>query len=283
MSKDNTTPKEVQQKVFEKIVKKGKKQIEKRGKILERLEIQYMPITDIKPNEYNPNRQNEHDFELLVKSMEEDGFTQPIICLPDRTIVDGEHRWRAAETLGFTEIPVVIVEMTPEQMRIATLRHNRARGSEDVDLTTEVLRDLEELGALNWAQDSLMLDDLEITRLLEDIKVTDELAADEFSQAWEPVERDLDDDHDTTEARIVKTSSGQEITTALSRRALSDKRVREKLIKEAKTDEEREMRQKDTNFYHLSLMFSGEEAKIVKKTLGSEPAEKIVQMCKKES
>src|SRR3990167_3334570 len=107
---------------------KGKKEIEKKANMLKELRIEYVPVESIHPNEYNPNRQSEHDFELLQRSMKDDGFTQPIIVQknPDGSssgiIVDGEHRWKAAKAIGYKEIPVVFVDMTVEQMRISTLR-----------------------------------------------------------------------------------------------------------------------------------------------------------------
>ena len=76
--------------------------------------------------------------------------------------------------------------MGEAQAKIATLRHNRARGSEDIQMATDVLRDLESLGALDWAADSLDMDDTELQRLLEDIPAAESLAGDEFSEAWAP-------------------------------------------------------------------------------------------------
>ena len=58
---------------------RGRKVIEKTNLRLETLTIEYLASSEITPNTYNPNRQSEHDFELLCKSMREDGFTQPII------------------------------------------------------------------------------------------------------------------------------------------------------------------------------------------------------------
>ncbi len=148
-------------------IKKGKKAIEKQFNTLEALKVFYIPHDLISPNHYNPNRQSEFEFELLIKSMSEDGFTQPIVTrplftdvmacealgLPEGTrhtdidwlaaayklnsgfmVVDGEHRWKASATLGYKEVPCVVTYMTDAQMRIATLRHNRARGSEDIEL-----------------------------------------------------------------------------------------------------------------------------------------------------
>lgn len=281
----NTTPEATQKAVTEKIIKKGKKEIEKKNVSLKELAIEYVSVDSIKPNNYNPNRQSEHDFELLLKSMEEDGFTQPIIVQQStKMIVDGEHRWRAATVLGYTEIPVVFVEMTPEQMRIATLRHNRARGSEDLELSVQVLRDLQELGALDWAQDSLMLSDDEINRLLDDIPVPEALANDDYSQSWEPSELSDEDNHitDTSSRQVDGTTHGGEMITAASSKAVETIKERQALIQVAKNEEEREMARQQTKLYRVSLIFANEEAEIIEKVLGKEPALKLLELCKKE-
>jgi len=271
----NTTPEETQERVAEKVIKKGKKEVDKKIKTLQQLEVTYVSVTELRPNLYNPNRQDDFEFELLCRSMKEDGFTQPIIALKDGTIVDGEHRWRAATTIGFKEIPVVYVDMSPEQMRIATLRHNRARGSEDMDLSVQVLRDLEQLGAMEWAMDSLQLNQDEVDRLLEDVPVPELLAAEEFSPAWVPGETD-----EAVSQGL--TMKGEGIGESASRKAVIDIRERERLLKEAKTQEQRMQIQKEKQIYRLSLIFSDKEAEIVKSILGKEPANKILELCKKE-
>jgi len=270
----NTTPEETQRRVSEKIVKRGKSAVEKKNRILQRLRVEYVAIDQVKPNPYNPNRQDEHDFELLCRSMEEDGFTQPIIVNRDSVIVDGEHRWRAAKTLGFTEIPIVRVDMSPEQMRISTLRHNRARGSEDIELTAQVLRDLQELGALDWAQDSLMLDDTELNRLMEDISAPEALAAEQFGESWEP-----SNPHDGVEAKVTDRE-GQQDVSAASADASDRVRRREAMLKAAKTDEERQMALKDTAQVRLYLTFSIEQGQLVKQVLGARPAERLYEICR---
>lgn len=147
-----------------------------RANRLEKLEVTYVPTDTIRPNSYNPNQQDERDFALLLASIEADGFTQPVIAQKHTgEIVDGEHRWRAAKQLGMPKIPVVLTDMSPEQMRIATLRHNRARGSENADLTANVLRELAELDALDWAQTSLLLSDDEINRYIDELPEPAEL------------------------------------------------------------------------------------------------------------
>jgi ParB-like chromosome segregation protein Spo0J len=266
---------------------KGRKAVQKKAKALQRLEVTYVPLGSVHPNTYNPNRQSEHDFELLLRSMEEDGFTQPLVCLPDGTIVDGEHRWRAAQQLGLAEIPVVKVDMTPEQMRIATLRHNRARGSEDLDLSAQVLKDLQTLGALDWAQDSLLLSDAEMNRMLEEVPAPEALAAEEYSPAWEPDRLGAADravmTEGTTEARVVKQASEGVHMTALSPAAIEASRQREAALNAARTREEREMAAEIGALYRLSLVFAGAEATLVQQVLGQHPAERLVTLCREVS
>lgn len=243
--------------------KKGRKAVESQGHALEVLKVEYIPIVSIKPNTYNPNRQSKHEFQLLLKSMKDHGFTQPIIVQKEsREIVDGEHRWRAAMELGYKEIPVVYVTMSIAQMRIATLSHNRARGQENVELTAELLRDLEKIGALEWAQESLEMDDIEIQRLIDDVSAPDGLAGEEFSQPWQPVKGSTDAD-------------------AVSMTLEAAKRIRkvEQKIKEAKSQEEREQIRKDHDVFRLNLIFADKEADLVKDVLGKQPAKTIVDLC----
>ena len=201
----------------------AKKEIVKNNVVLDNLDVIYVNVNDIKPNAYNPNRQSEHEFELLCRSIEEDGFTTPaVVRKQDMVIVDGEHRWRAAQSVGMLEIPVVLVEMTDEQMKIATLRHNRARGEEDVELAAAVLRDLAKMGALDEAQDSLMLDDVEMKKLLDEISDPELLANAEFEEQFE----------------VLKDASGNSIDRSQafvgSEAASNAVRKQEELIKKAK-------------------------------------------------
>ncbi|MHB8736497.1 MAG: ParB/RepB/Spo0J family partition protein, partial [Terriglobales bacterium] len=207
------------------------------------------------------------------KSMREDGFTQPVVCQrATREIVDGEHRWRAAQVLNLPQIPVVFVDMTAEQMRIATLRHNRARGSEDIGLSAQVLRDLRDLGALAWAQDSLELDDTEVNRLLEDIAPADALAGDEFKPAWVPGGEQSRDDGQS----VGGEAQGRDVS--ISADASTRLRAAETVAAKAKTGEERASAIRDAGVYRLMLIFSAEEAEEVKAALEPTPAANLLAL-----
>lgn len=203
------TVEDLERQDIRKLEKKGRRNVEKTFNTLQSLQIEYVKPDSIYPNAYNPNRQSEREFDLLCSSMTEDGFTTPILVhRKTREIVDGEHRWRAAQRLGLSEIPAVFVDMTSEQMRISTLRHNRARGSEDIELTIRILQDLRTLGALDHAVDSLGMSDRELQALIDDIPAPQAMAALEFSNAWVPspdklVEGDMD-----VKKRIISASPG---------------------------------------------------------------------------
>lgn len=272
--------------VSKKAKRKGRKTVEKKYKTLDRLQVIYVAMDEVYPNEYNPNRQSAHDFALLCSSMKEDGFTTPIVVNKSGEIVDGEHRWRAARELGFDDIPVVYVDMSKEQMRISTIRHNRARGSHDLELEAEVLRDLQQLGALEWAQDSLMIDDVELSRLLDDIAAPEAFSDEDFTEAWVPddftsEERDLIQRGSmTTEAIIESYGDGGESLSAMTAKAIEQQRKRERLIKQAKTEEERKMVMKENEIYRINLLFGGKEATVIKEVLGHHPAERLLVLCK---
>lgn len=253
---------------------KGRRNVEKLTSRLETLQVKYIPIDNIHPNHYNANRQEAREFDLLIKSMEEDGFTQPII-VQSRTneIVDGEHRWRAAHQLGYKEIPVVFVDMTPEQMRISTLRHNRARGSEDVELSTQVLRDLRELGALEWAMDSLDLNTKQLDALLSDAPAPDLLARDEFNTAWEPANNP---DHPvlTLDTRLLAVSDES--------RQLQYEQANQ--TNQTQSPEERTSirQQKATQTRTLLAIIDVADYPLIESVLGANPAQRLLELCKLE-
>ena len=249
---------------------KGRKAIAKMNESLKQLVIEYLPLNEIIPNEYNPNRQSQEEFELLCRSIEEDGFTQPIIVMRDgNKIVDGEHRWRAAHALGMAQVPVVKVDYTDAQRKIATLRHNRARGSEDIELTADVLKDLEKLGQLEWARDSLMLSEEEIGRLLEDVKPPEAYGSNEdFSPAWIPVQGQAEDSSTEESVKVASTEARAAIYSRVNK------------LEEAKNDEERKMVRQETKVKTLSFTFTQEQFDIIWNIIKENPPQIIFELCK---
>ena len=280
-------------------------------KNLRKLKVEEVPASTVHPNTYNPNWQDPHEFELLLRSMKDDGFTTPIIVQQDTMeIVDGEHRWTACIVLAWLKknhplkkdqfwsekiitearekrlqileevdppIPIVKTSMTPEQMRVATLRHNRARGEEDVELAAEVLRDLQQLGALDWAADELMLDDETLSRLMDDVSAADALGEEEFGEAWDPSQ--VGDGEADEEGEGTQAESSETGTRAQSEAASRLRRERLEKLREARNEEERKKAVEETKVYRINLVFGDTEADVVKKVLGDRPAVMLLELC----
>lgn len=252
---------------------KGKLAVEKIISRLSTLKVEYVPIDSIFPNPYNPNRQSEREFDLLKLSICEDGFTQPVIVQrSSKMIVDGEHRWRACNQLGLKEIPVVFVDMNDQQMRISTLRHNRARGSEDVELSIQVLADLRELGSLDKAIASLDISDLELQALLSDLPAPEQMANKTFSESWSPDKTaDAIEPERMLANRRISTSQGAQDALML---------LRTKKDESTTLMEERAISyESSAAIAQLTATFSNEDARLVRDTLGMKPAQHLVELC----
>ena len=112
------------------------------------LTLEYVDIDSIRPNDYNPNSHDTESFDLLLKSLDYFGFTQPIVVnKPTMQIIDGEHRFRAACVLGYSKVPVCFVEFDEVRMEYATIMHNQARGKWNQELMQKLLDNLSSSGS----------------------------------------------------------------------------------------------------------------------------------------
>ncbi len=103
--------------------------------------IHYVAISDLKYASYNPRSWDERAKEKLKASISKHGFVDPVIVNGSRKrkniIVGGHFRTECAKELGFTEVPVVYVNLTLEQEKALNLRLNRTGGDWDFELLKE--------------------------------------------------------------------------------------------------------------------------------------------------
>ena len=166
-----------------------------------------VPITKVKPNTYNPNSVAPPELKLLYDSIKEDGYTMPVVCYYDKPsdtyiIVDGFHRYRIM--LDYPDIyereggmlPVSVIDKPLDRRMASTIRHNRARGSHDVDLMSNIIKELHELGRSDaWISKHLGMEKDEILRLKQITGLTALFRDVDFGKAWLPAE-DTDTDKD---------------------------------------------------------------------------------------
>lgn len=159
-----------------------------------------VPIEKIKPNTYNPNAVAPPEMKLLYESIKEDGYTMPIVCYYSRgndiyVIVDGFHRYRIM--LEHTDIyerekgmlPVSVIRKPIDHRMASTIRHNRARGSHNVDLMSNIVKELQEMGRSDaWISRHLGMDRDEILRLKQITGLMTMFKDVKFGKAWQPAE-----------------------------------------------------------------------------------------------
>jgi ParB-like chromosome segregation protein Spo0J len=144
-------------------------------------------------NDYNPNSVARPEMDLLRRSIEADGYTQPIVVWEVDgvfEVIDGFHRHLVGKEMGLTHLPVVVVnkESTDRNHRIAsTIRHNRARGKHRIGSMSDIVV---ELSRRNWNDAKIArelgMDADEVLRLKQISGLAELFESEDFSQAWEP-------------------------------------------------------------------------------------------------
>lgn len=157
--------------------------------------VRWVHRDKLKPNSYNPNAVAPPELDLLKRSILEDGWTQPIVLHTDNTIVDGFHRWTVSGDLDIYRltgglVPVVYLDQkTPTDRRIATIRHNRARGSHAVLKMADIVESLLRAGLpVPEIQARLGMEREEIVRLAtrKGIPKSKIIQESGWSNAWTP-------------------------------------------------------------------------------------------------
>ncbi len=165
-----------------------------------------VPIEKITPNTYNPNAVAPPEMKLLYDSIKEDGYTMPIVCYYNKSedkyiIVDGFHRYRVmveypdilAREGGM--LPVTVINKSLDNRMASTIRHNRARGSHSVDLMSNIVKELHELGRSDtWISKHLGMDKDEILRLKQITGLAALFKDVRYGEAWRPLAEDGDDE-----------------------------------------------------------------------------------------
>lgn len=160
--------------------------------------VLWVKSDQVQANDYNPNRVAPPEMRLLLRSIEADGYTQPIVTFDHdgkNEVVDGFHRFRVGtetpsiRTRIHGRLPVTVIREDREGKadRIAaTIRHNRARGKH---LVSEMSNIVVELARRNWDDAKIArelgMEQDEVLRLKQIGGLADLFADCEFSEAWE--------------------------------------------------------------------------------------------------
>src|SRR6266508_1603865 len=99
------------------------------------LQITQVPIDGLHPDPANPRRISAEELDRLTRSLREFGFLQPVIARhEDHIVVGGHQRLVAARRLGYKTVPVIFVDLSPEQSHLLNLALNKISGDWDEQL-----------------------------------------------------------------------------------------------------------------------------------------------------
>ena len=164
-------------------------------------------------NDYNPNSVAPPEMELLRLSISNDGYTQPIVSMDNndgtREVIDGFHRNRVGKECSDIQervkgyLPVVTIResQTGKNDRVAsTIRHNRARGSHNVELMSTIVSELVEMGKGDrWICQHIGMSPDELLRLKQITGVAGLFSNREFSESWTVDDHEIEEFEDEDE------------------------------------------------------------------------------------
>lgn len=163
--------------------------------------VLWVKSEDVEANEYNPNAVAPPEMKLLYESILNDGYTMPIVSFKDTStirIVDGFHRRETEKrnpdisesTLGYIPITTIRDTQTGASDRMAsTIRHNRARGSHNIELMSQIVTELVEMGKGDpWICKHIGMSPDELLRMKQITGLASLFTNKDFSQSWEPAE-----------------------------------------------------------------------------------------------
>lgn len=159
--------------------------------------VRRVPIEKVTANDYNPNSVAPPEMALLETSIWEDGYTQPVVVVYDRdrdqyVVVDGFHRYctlRDSKRIYDREqgmLPVVVLDKEMHDRMASTIRHNRARGTHNIELMSTIVSELVEMGKGDqWICKHIGMSPDELLRLKQITGVAALFQNQEFSESWD--------------------------------------------------------------------------------------------------
>lgn len=103
---------------------------------------QMVKISELKEDSKNPNVMSPAKLSSLKNSIMKFGFTVPIITNKDLLIADGHQRKKAAEELGYTELPVIALQVKEVDRKLLQQTMNKLKGTHDPILDGEAFQEI---------------------------------------------------------------------------------------------------------------------------------------------
>lgn len=127
--------------------------------------------TELAPNPWNPNKQSDFMFERQQESLRQMSFLDPILVRSSGgrlEIIDGEHRWRAAQEVGQDVVSVIDLGEVPDhEAKQLTILLNELRGKPERTALAALINELLEGEGADLARAVLPYTEAEMTAFAE--------------------------------------------------------------------------------------------------------------------
>lgn len=138
-----------------------------------------LAVDELFPNPWNVNSMTPAKFEKLKESIKRYGMPLPIVVRPHPweqgrwQIVDGEHRWRAAKTLGWDDVPCMITDFDEATAKEAGIVVNDLHGEADEAKLSALLQELAQETSTEELREIMPYDSTRLDELLGELKEVD--------------------------------------------------------------------------------------------------------------
>lgn len=155
--------------------------------------VQYLevPVADLRPNPFNPNRVGADNEKKIRASIERNGIFKPIIVrevasVAGYEIIGGQHRWEQATALGMKTVPVAnLGQISDVRAKEIGVIDNARYGADDTLMLGDILKEIgsadeiqsflpygdTDLSAI-FSASAISLDDLDVSR--DEVKIEPE-------------------------------------------------------------------------------------------------------------
>lgn len=137
------------------------------------LQINYVRTAELTSYEENTRKHSEKQLQQIANSMQEFGFTNPILINEHQTVIAGHGRLAAAELLQYEMVPTITIDqLTEDQMRAYVIADNQIalNAQWDLELLAQQVSQLDDnaydLDLLGFGENELadmLLSDEDIT------------------------------------------------------------------------------------------------------------------------
>lgn len=151
---------------------------------MDNLEVTYEKVEELIPYVNNSRTHSDKQITQICSSINEYGFTTPIIIDEQKNVLAGHGRLEAVKRLGWSEVPCVTLKgLTKAQKKAYVIADNKLALNADWDLNT-LENELKGLKELDFDLELTGFDDFELDNLLrEDETIQDNTIEDVMENA----------------------------------------------------------------------------------------------------